>query len=134
MKSLFKSLKALPVEHQVALLFNTLGTPTNSAPFTPNAQGRILYFDFVRDTLKTRLAVLEANPLARFNDAQSFIGSFQGDELFPYLKDGVPTLGLGINLNTLEQFYGRPFTADEARSLLDQQRERAIVTPRNLPL
>ena len=84
--------------------FEFVGTPTNTAAFTPNAQGKILYFEFVRDTLKNRLAVLEANPLARFNDAQSFIGSFQGDELFPYLKDGVPTIGLGINLNTLDSY------------------------------
>ncbi len=84
--------------------FEFVGTPVNTAAFTPNAQGKILYFEFVRDTLKGRLAVLEQNPLARFNDAQSFIGSFQGDELFPYLSNGVPTIGLGINLNTLDSY------------------------------
>ena len=83
-------------------LFEFVGTPDNLAPFTPNAQGEILYFDFVRDTLQGRLAAKDPNPLVRINDAQSFISTFEPDALCPYLKNGVPMLGLGINLNTLD--------------------------------
>ncbi|MBY0276509.1 FAD-dependent oxidoreductase [Candidatus Binatia bacterium] len=36
-----------------------------------------------------------------------------------------------INLTTLEQVYGRAFDADEARLLLDELRDRSIVTPRS---
>ncbi|MBX9790283.1 MAG: hypothetical protein K2Y37_15300 [Pirellulales bacterium] len=84
--------------------FEFVGTPANAAPFTPNAQGKVLYFDFIRDTLKGRSALLEQNPLARQNDAQSFIGSFQTDATYPYLQNGVPMIGLAINLNTLDSY------------------------------
>lgn len=36
-----------------------------------------------------------------------------------------------VNLTTLEQFYGTSLTPDEARRLLDEKRDRTIVTPRN---
>ncbi|MGD9644688.1 MAG: hypothetical protein AB7U73_03185 [Pirellulales bacterium] len=84
--------------------FEFLGTPTHLAAFTPNAQGKILYFEVVRDTLAGRLALKEQNILARMNDPQSFISSFQTDAPYPYLSGGVPMIGLGINLNTLDSY------------------------------
>jgi hypothetical protein len=84
--------------------FEFVGTPTNAAAFTPNAQGKIVYFDFVRDTLKGQHALYEQNPLARMNDARSFIASFQTDATIPYLQNGVPMIGLAINLNTLDSY------------------------------
>ena len=84
--------------------FEFVGTPTNTAPFTPNAQGKVLYFEFIRDTFKGRLALLEQDPLARQNDARSFISAFQTDATYPYLQNGVPMIGLAINLNTLDSY------------------------------
>ncbi len=83
--------------------FEFVGTPTtNLAAFQPDASGNILYFKFIRDTLNSRFVGADRDITFRFNDAQSFIGSFEGDERFPYLKNGVPMIGLGINLNTID--------------------------------
>ena len=85
-------------------VFEFVGTPVNAAPFTPNAQGKILYFEFIRDTLKSRFVAADYDITRFINDPQSFIGIFQGDELFPYLSNGVPKIGLDINLNTLDSY------------------------------
>jgi hypothetical protein len=83
--------------------FEFLGTPTtNKAAFQPDANGNILYFQFIRDTLNSRFVGGDRDITFRFNDPKLFIGSFEGDAGFPYLKNGVPMIGLGINLNTID--------------------------------
>lgn len=85
--------------------FEFVGTPTNNpAAFQPDASGNILYFKFIRDTLNSRFVGADYDITFRFNDPKAFIGTFEGDERFPYLKNGVPMIGLGINLNTLDSY------------------------------
>lgn len=111
--------------------FEFVGTPTNNkAAFQPDASGSVPYFKFVRDTLNSRLVAVENDIAVRINDPKLFIGSFEGDELSPYMKNGVPYLGMGINLNKLDSYmehqvaiavrsfyqsaYGQKLTASDA--------------------
>lgn len=115
--------------------FEFVGTPThNPAAFQPDANGKVLYFDFVRDTLNNRLAAVDRDITVRINDPKSFIGSFEGDALYPYLKNGNPTIGMGLNLNALDldtehlvasavrsyyqQAYGQKLTGSDASIIL----------------
>jgi len=82
--------------------FEFVGTPTHTAPFRPDAQGHILYFDLIRKTLNADLVIEQRDPTVRFNDPKSFIAHWEGDKLYPYLDAGnVPTIGVDIKLNSL---------------------------------
>ena len=75
--------------------FEFVGTPkSNSTPFTNG-----LYFKFIRDTLNGTTVV---DPGTNVSDPKSFIASFEGDRVYPYLDSaGIPTIGVGINLNSI---------------------------------
>jgi GH24 family phage-related lysozyme (muramidase) len=75
--------------------FEFVGTPkSNSTPFTNG-----LYFKFIRDTLNGTTVV---DPGTNVSDPRSFIASFEGDRVYPYLDSaGIPTIGVGINLNSI---------------------------------
>jgi hypothetical protein len=81
--------------------FEFIGTPNNKAPFEPDANGQILYFNFVRNTLNGNFAIQRQDASVRTNDAMSFIGYFQNNYKTPTMVGGVPTLSVGINLNNL---------------------------------
>jgi hypothetical protein len=88
--------------------FEFLGTPTYAAAFT-NGQ----YFQFIRETLKDDTSAARAqNSKVNVNDPKSFIASFEGDSLTPYLDSkGIPTIGVGINLTAVAADLAAPLAA-----------------------
>ncbi len=78
--------------------FEYVGTPTYSAAFNET------YFNFIRDTLNNDISDITAvHPNINLGDAKSFIGAFEGDNPYSYLDSvGIPTIGVGINLKTLD--------------------------------
>jgi hypothetical protein len=81
--------------------FEFVGTPTHTAPFRPDAQGHILYFDLIRKTLNGDLVIQDRDPAVRFNDPKAFIAHWEGDKLYPYMDGNAPTIGTDVKLDNL---------------------------------
>jgi GH24 family phage-related lysozyme (muramidase) len=75
--------------------FEFVGTPKSN----PSVFSGSTFFNFVRDTINGK-AVTPAN--VNVSDAFSFIRFFEGDLPYAYLDSkNIPTIGVGINLNTV---------------------------------
>ncbi len=105
--------------------FEYMGTPSYLSVFSSGT-----YFQFIRDTLKNDTSAATAqNPAVNVSDPRSFIASFEGDSLSPYLDSkNIPTIGVGLNLASLSSDMVAPLAADVRSYYASQYHDNSLKT------